>query len=29
MIGVLRGARAPVAIITNSWLMRGFGIAVS
>lgn len=29
LIDVLNGARVPVAIITNSWLMRGSGIAVS
>lgn len=29
LIDVLNGARVPVAIITNSWLMRGPGIAVS
>jgi hypothetical protein len=29
LVDVLNGARVPVAIITNSWLMRGPGIAVS
>jgi hypothetical protein len=29
MVEALNGARVPVAIITNSWLMRGAGIAVS
>ena len=29
MVDALNGARVPVAIVTNSWLMRGSGIAVS
>jgi hypothetical protein len=29
MIDALKGAKVPVAIITNNWLMRGSGIAVS
>lgn len=29
VVDALKGARVPVAIITNSWLMRGSGIAVS
>jgi hypothetical protein len=29
MVDVLNGARVPVAIISDSWLMRGAGIAVS
>jgi hypothetical protein len=29
MTDVLDGAKVPVAIMTNSWLMRGAGIAVS
>jgi hypothetical protein len=29
MVDALNGARVPVAIITNSWLMRGSGTAVS
>lgn len=29
IVDVLKGARVPVAIITNNWLMRGPGIAVS
>lgn len=29
VVDVLKGARVPVAILTNSWLMRGSGVAVS